>query len=534
MPQLRGQRPKLIELRDVDESTFSDETPIVKKQGGEAMFGGAPNIASGGSGLTTNRFKTLAFTNAPAPMEFGINIGAGAQPVVLRGDMNAAQIKAAFEASSDLAGYAVGVKGSTSTAGATIPGVPEVQTYTFANFMAMDGVAVGFNSSSYYDLASATNWGAGTVNKTAIQNGLNALPEFSNNPVTVSGTISYDNSDMGEYEGTLILTFTNTAPVASLVKLINPMMMDEMGNFTRTTTGAGPSATQNKGDDGELLFSGQFTVFLTGSTPYPAWGVVKNSEVQKFVVTAGDGGNYTLNGGANFTLGVSAATLQANQRALGGSCANVVVKGLSDNGSGGDATDGRGAFATASSVYVAGPHDAANAFDNSTSGNVWHSSPGTMPQWIAIDLGSTKTLGSYRMYIQADQYPITWTLQGSSTGAFTGEEVIADTRTGVSPTVNAWNAYTLATPAAFRYWRLHVTTTQGGSVVKIVEIEMLTATIAIANFNSYFPFITGNIANPTATGTGASVSTLVQGAGDSAIVVAGEVSIDELLWSAVP
>jgi hypothetical protein len=42
MPLLRGQRPKLIELRDVDKTTFSDEAPVVKKQAGEPMFGGAP------------------------------------------------------------------------------------------------------------------------------------------------------------------------------------------------------------------------------------------------------------------------------------------------------------------------------------------------------------------------------------------------------------------------------------------------------------------------------------------------------------
>lgn len=52
MPLLRGQKPKLIELRDVDETTFSDETPVVKKQTGENTFGGAPaGIGSGGERL---------------------------------------------------------------------------------------------------------------------------------------------------------------------------------------------------------------------------------------------------------------------------------------------------------------------------------------------------------------------------------------------------------------------------------------------------------------------------------------------------
>jgi len=46
-------------------------------------------------------------------------------------------------------------------------------------------------------------------------------------------------------------------------------------------------------------------------------------------VVNGDTGNYTFNGGATFQLGLTAATLQANQRTLGGAHAGVVVTGQS-------------------------------------------------------------------------------------------------------------------------------------------------------------------------------------------------------------
>lgn len=56
---------------------------------------------------------------------------------------------------------------------------------------------------------------------------------------------------------------------------------------------------------------------------------VSGSAVRAFQITNGDTGNYTLNGGAVFQLGVTEAQLQTNQRNLGGQLANVVVKGSS-------------------------------------------------------------------------------------------------------------------------------------------------------------------------------------------------------------
>ena len=76
------------------------------------------------------------------------------------------------------------------------------------------------------------------------------------------------------------------------------------------------------------LWSGTLTLTFDGGVAVPAVQVIGGA-IQTLVVTAGDGGNYTLNTGANFSLGETSAQLQTNQRALGGNHANVNVAGSS-------------------------------------------------------------------------------------------------------------------------------------------------------------------------------------------------------------
>lgn len=131
--------------------------------------------------------------------------------------------------------------------------------------------------------------------------------------------------------------------------------------------------------------------------------------------------------------------------------------------------------------------DGWKAFDKVTGGtsgaNCWHTS--NQPYgWITYQFASAKTIGSYTIRSPnglAARAPKTWTLKGSNTGAFAGEETVLDTRTNVA----AWasggetRSYSVSSPASFVYYRLDVTVNQGdASYLCIDEITLLNAAAA--------------------------------------------------------
>src|SRR5690606_11143531 len=59
-----------------------------------------------------------------AAMEFGLEIGTGADPLVFRGDVDAQALQTLLEACSDLAGYGVQVFGRPEQSGTGDDGVP--------------------------------------------------------------------------------------------------------------------------------------------------------------------------------------------------------------------------------------------------------------------------------------------------------------------------------------------------------------------------------------------------------------------------
>lgn len=144
-----------------------------------------------------------------------------------------------------------------------------------------------------------------------------------------------------------------------------------------------------------------------------------------------------------------------------------------------------GNTASASSI-LSTSYDAWHAFDKVTggvsSGNTWLTN--AVPTgWLQYQFGTAKTIASYSIR-SANSYdtraPKNWTLKGSNTGAFGGEETTLDTRTNVT----AWatggevRTYTIASPASFTYYRLDVTANNGdASYLNIDEVTLSTAAI---------------------------------------------------------
>jgi F5/8 type C domain len=116
--------------------------------------------------------------------------------------------------------------------------------------------------------------------------------------------------------------------------------------------------------------------------------------------------------------------------------------------------------ALASSEFNAS-HRAFSAFGNGD----WWSDGVSLPQWIQIDLGSTKTVASYSVTTRSDSVFwqwIDWTLSGGPDGiAWT----VVDTRTGVAEVgPGVMRLFTLSTPQTYRYWRWNVTTGAGNNL----------------------------------------------------------------------
>ncbi|MDD5146608.1 MAG: tail fiber domain-containing protein, partial [Candidatus Pacebacteria bacterium] len=86
------------------------------------------------------------------------------------------------------------------------------------------------------------------------------------------------------------------------------------------------------------------------------------------------------------------------------------------------------------------------AFDSyigsSPSGHMgWHYNS-VLPNWIKIYLGQAYPATSYKIYSTSHNYcPSAWTFEGSNTGAFSGEEAVLDSRSGIAN----WGADTAVT-----------------------------------------------------------------------------------------
>jgi hypothetical protein len=110
------------------------------------------------------------------------------------------------------------------------------------------------------------------------------------------------------------------------------------------------------------------------------------------------------------------------------------------------------------------------AFRGELSSSDYWWSTAAFPVWLKIDLGSGASYTAFRYRIQPryDNWtyaPKSWTLQGSNTGAFTGEQDILDTVTNDTSWVTGGSKdFTCdVTTTGYRYFRVYVTASNHGS-----------------------------------------------------------------------
>lgn len=134
--------------------------------------------------------------------------------------------------------------------------------------------------------------------------------------------------------------------------------------------------------------------------------------------------------------------------------------------------------ATASSTNAS--YDVQDAFFGSP--NVYWKATAQIAS-LTIDLGAanaqTVRAYSFRPFFDSNSTtnscPRTWTIQGSNTGAFTGEQTTVDTQTLVTP--KRGMAFNVVSPGSFRYYRMSITVTGNGSISALGMLQFYTAVL---------------------------------------------------------
>ncbi|MFE6075799.1 discoidin domain-containing protein [Paenibacillus sp. NPDC057886] len=120
------------------------------------------------------------------------------------------------------------------------------------------------------------------------------------------------------------------------------------------------------------------------------------------------------------------------------------------------------------------------AFDGSF-GTHWMTSAGVQG-WVKIDLGSQKKLGRYSLSSSTDtpNLPVTanpknWTLEGSNTGLFSGEQDVLHTVSNEQAwTPGLKRIYDFDNQKSYRYYRINITSNQGyANFMGFAELEMM-------------------------------------------------------------
>jgi F5/8 type C domain len=94
------------------------------------------------------------------------------------------------------------------------------------------------------------------------------------------------------------------------------------------------------------------------------------------------------------------------------------------------------------------------------------------PQWLRIDLGSTKTITSYSIQSRIDSLahqPTAWTLQGSNDNS---TWTTVDTRSGIATVAIGTLIGTWAVSGSYRYWLFNWTATLTNAYVDGAAITM--------------------------------------------------------------
>lgn len=121
---------------------------------------------------------------------------------------------------------------------------------------------------------------------------------------------------------------------------------------------------------------------------------------------------------------------------------------------------------------------------------------------ITINLGAPQTITGYSFRPLYSQFsfvptgcPTSWTIQGSATGAFAGEQVTIDTQSGFSAFARGL-AFNAATPGSYQYVRMSITATNDGQSPNVGMLQYFsTARQGTFNFQDVVLFSYGNQIN---------------------------------------
>jgi hypothetical protein len=134
----------------------------------------------------------------------------------------------------------------------------------------------------------------------------------------------------------------------------------------------------------------------------------------------------------------------------------------------GDLTTG----GTASASDFLGGYPPSYAFDGS--GNFWVTT--SLPQWLQYEFSQPEKINKIRFYPRqsnAHRMPSSFSVKGSTTGVFGGEEVTIASFSGLTYANYTWTTVTFSNENYYKYYRLYITSAQSGSEINMVHCEMI-------------------------------------------------------------
>lgn len=124
-------------------------------------------------------------------------------------------------------------------------------------------------------------------------------------------------------------------------------------------------------------------------------------------------------------------------------------------------------YIVSASTEYSGTYNACKAFDGIDDGYWWETSL-VSTGWLQVKLPTAKVINKYKLLAPKDytnRAPTSWTIQASDTGAFSGEQITLDTRTGISGWVKStYKEFYFNNGTPYLYYRIVVTSTGGGQL----------------------------------------------------------------------
>ena len=225
-----------------------------------------------------------------------------------------------------------------------------------------------------------------------------------------------------------------------------------------------PNATylENFGSGGIRILADDPT---DGLIAFYTGGYLNDSYRRMTITPAGNVGIGTMNPNQLFSVGNNFTVSLSGAISIGGQ--GQVMPVMTSNSA-------PAPYSVSASSTFGSSFDAWKCFDGKAS-TYWNTSNGNSTGWLKIDMGSAVIISQYQIQSIATESgnnyaPKSWVFEGSTTGAFTGEQTTLDTQANVA----VWNnsetrTYILASSANYRYYRINVTANQGNAYLVVAS-----------------------------------------------------------------